>query len=302
MTIDEIKKFLSDTPGYQKEGKRRLKRILQKKGHKPSLSDCAIALREMREEKEKSQEFKRLFFDIETSPNIGLFWRPGYKVRLTPDNIIDERAIICVSYKWEGEDKVHTITWDNGNDYNLVKEFAEVLKYADEIVAHNGDFFDVKWLRTRALYHGIPFNTYIKTLDTYKKARAQFEFNSFKLDYIAKFLKVGGKIETGGFDLWKKITLNHDKEALATMVKYCENDVIILEDVYHKIESYIKPNSHVGVHEGGHKGSCPCCGSENVKHIGNLTTTAGTVQRHMECRDCGTDFKLSNTAFLKMNK
>ena len=44
MTIDKIKKFLSDSPDYQKEGKRRLKRILQKKGHKPSLLDCAIAI------------------------------------------------------------------------------------------------------------------------------------------------------------------------------------------------------------------------------------------------------------------
>jgi hypothetical protein len=37
---------------------------------------------------------KRLFFDIETSPNIGLFWSAGFKLNIAPENIIKERAII----------------------------------------------------------------------------------------------------------------------------------------------------------------------------------------------------------------
>ena len=53
--------------------------------------------------------FKRLFYDIETSPNIGFFWGAGYKVNISHDNIIKERAIICICYKWEGQDTVHSI-------------------------------------------------------------------------------------------------------------------------------------------------------------------------------------------------
>ena len=48
---------------------------------------------------------KRLFFDIETSFNIGFFWRAGYKQVITPEQIIHERKVICVSYKLEYEDK-----------------------------------------------------------------------------------------------------------------------------------------------------------------------------------------------------
>ena len=40
---------------------------------------------------------KRLFFDIETSPNIGYFWRAGYKLNIGADNIIEERKIICIT-------------------------------------------------------------------------------------------------------------------------------------------------------------------------------------------------------------
>ena len=52
---------------------------------------------------------KRLFFDIETSFNIGWFWRAGYKQAITPEQIIHERKVICISYKWEGEDEVYNL-------------------------------------------------------------------------------------------------------------------------------------------------------------------------------------------------
>ena len=55
---------------------------------------------------------KRLFFDIETSPNIGFFWQAGYKKNIDYSNIIKERAIICICYKWEGEKEVGYLHWD----------------------------------------------------------------------------------------------------------------------------------------------------------------------------------------------
>jgi hypothetical protein len=55
---------------------------------------------------------KRLFFDIETSPNIGFFWQSGYKLNISYNNIITERAIICICYKWEGDEKLYSLNWD----------------------------------------------------------------------------------------------------------------------------------------------------------------------------------------------
>jgi hypothetical protein len=65
---------------------------------------------------------KRLFFDIETSPNIGLFWTAGYKQTISPDNIIKERAIICICYKWAGEKEVYSLTWDSKQDDKKILE------------------------------------------------------------------------------------------------------------------------------------------------------------------------------------
>jgi uncharacterized protein YprB with RNaseH-like and TPR domain len=163
-------------------------------------------------------QIKRLFFDIETAPNIGLFWEAGYKKTISPDNIIKERAIICICYKWEHEDEVHSLTWDkNQNDKKMLEQFVKVANEADELVGHNGDRFDLPWIRTRCLLHNIPMFPNYTTVDTLKVSRSKFKFNSNKLDYIAQVLGIGKKIHTG-FDLWKKIVLDKDKEAKTAIV------------------------------------------------------------------------------------
>ena len=89
----------------------------------------------------------RLFFDIETSFNVGIFWRSGYNLNINPGDIIHERAIICICYKWEGEEEVHSLEWDSKqSDKAMLKKFLKVMAQANEIVAHNGDRFDMKWL------------------------------------------------------------------------------------------------------------------------------------------------------------
>src|SRR5260221_12903165 len=81
---------------------------------------------------------RRLFLDIETSPNVVYSWRVGYKIALNSENIITERAIICIGYKWQGE-PVQYLTWHNGDDAAMLRRFVPVLESADEVVAHFGD-------------------------------------------------------------------------------------------------------------------------------------------------------------------
>ena len=99
--------------------------------------------------------------------------------------------------------------WDDDHsDKKLLEEFVKVVEIADELVAHNGDNYDIKWLRTRCAFHGIKFPDKIPSYDTLKKARKQFRLNSNKLDYMAKFFGVGQKLETGGFQLWLDVLDN----------------------------------------------------------------------------------------------
>ena len=155
---------------------------------------------------------KRLFFDIETSPNIVYSWRTGWNLTISPESIIEERKIICISYKWEHEDKIHRLTWDKDMcDKQMLVEFISVANKADEMIAHNGDRFDIKWIRTRCIFHRVSMFPQYKTLDTLKKAKFGFLFNSNKLDYIAQYLGVGAKVKHSGFDMWKEVMKgNHE--------------------------------------------------------------------------------------------
>ena len=238
--------------------------------------------------------FKRLFYDIETSPNLGFFWSASWKANIPHDNIVKERAVICISYKWEGQDVVNTVRWDNGCDKKLLKDFMEIANKADEIVAHNGDNFDEKWIRTRCLIHGILCAAKLNSFDTLKKARTHFRFNSNRLDYLGKLLFDHGK-ESVGWDDWVAIVMRNDEEAMTRMVTYCERDVRLLEDVFHALQPYVNSNTHAGVATGHGRYSCPACGCEKVKSHGIRMTAAGVPRYRLQCRNkvCQKSFTVS---------
>jgi DNA polymerase III epsilon subunit-like protein len=168
---------------------------------------------------------------------------------------------------------------------------------ADELVAHNGDKFDLKWLNTRLVYHGFDPKPIERTVDTLAIARRRFMFNSNRLDYIGQFLGLGQKIDTGGIELWKDIVLNKDAKAMAKMVRYCKQDVKLLEQVYHKLADYHNPKTHVGVHVGNERWSCPSCGSENVR-INKVRMSALGIPRYtMHCNDCGKYHTISQSVY-----
>jgi DNA polymerase elongation subunit (family B) len=245
------------------------------------------------------KQIKRLFFDIETSFCIGWFWRPRYKMSLTTDNIIENQKIICVSYKWQYDDHVHTLVWDSKqDDSKLVKEFIDVLGEADEIVAHNGDKFDIRELRTRAIKQGhLMFPTY-RTLDTLKKARKFFSFNSNKLDYLGEYLELGRKLDHEGIDLWKKVILQKSKPDLKRMADYCQQDVILLEDVFNCLSPFIDHNTNFAVLTGGKKWECPHCTSDKVEMHRTDTTAMGWIRRFMKCKKCKKQYKISNKTYM----
>lgn len=189
---------------------------------------------------EKNRPKKRLFFDIEVSPNIVLSWSVGYELDIPHDNIIQERAIICICWKWEGDDKINSLQWNKGCDKELLQKFAKVLDSADEVVTQNGDAFDIKWVRTRCIYHRIPLSAKFNSYDTLKMAKVSFRFNSNRLDYMGKFLGIGGKIKTEP-DLWKNILMHGDKKSLNDMITYCKMDVQRLEEVFQQLKEYTPP-------------------------------------------------------------
>lgn len=238
---------------------------------------------------------KRLYVDIETSPMIAYTWRIGRKIDLSHDNILREPSIICICWKWEGK-AVESLTWDRDQcDKAMLGKFIKVLMRADEVIGHNGDRFDLPWIRTRCFFHGIRIPHQLPSVDTLKQARKGFNFPSNRLDYLGKYMGVGRKKETGGFGLWKGV-MDKDAASLRLMVDYCKQDVELLERVHRKLYDYSKPTTHIGVLSGGYKHWCPSCGSDNVKRNGNkFVTNAGVTRCQMMCKECSRFYMMNES-------
>lgn len=242
---------------------------------------------------------KRLFYDIETSYNIVKAWRIGYNINLNMDDIIQERAIITIAYKWEGEEDVTVLSWNKGCDKEIIEDFVKVMAEADELVGHNVDRYDTKFIMARALKHNIPVLPKYQSTDTLKLAKKHFMLNSNKLDYIAQYLGIGHKTKHRGLSMWDDIILRNDSKALEEMIEYNVQDVFLTEQVYHKLMEYSLPKVNHASKQTGDKHTCPQCGSVHAELHKTYISGSGTKTRLMNCLDCSTNFTINNTNYTK---
>lgn len=239
------------------------------------------------------KKLKIIVWDIETSPIEGYFWTL-FKPRISHDNIKKDFQILCASYKELGSKKVNSVkvTVDdkgNLNDYNAVKELRDVLCDADILIHHNGDKFDLKKFNTRLVFHRLPPLPKIITIDTLKHARKEFAFTANRLDYLGSFLGVGNKIKTD-FQLWLDVIAGSEK-ALSRMIKYCEQDVNLLEKVYNIMKPYMKSHPNIA---SVFTHNCPRCDSpETVIHKTRVMASGLRKTQH-QCKGCGSYFTPDN--------
>jgi hypothetical protein len=228
---------------------------------------------------------KTILFDIETSPNLGYVW--GKWEQDVIENVKDWR-ILSFSYKVLGENKTHAYALcdfpgykkDKEDDSALMGKLHEVLSSADIVVAHNGDEFDIKKANARFLAAGLTPPTPYKSIDTKKVAKRYFRFDSNKLDELGRYLGIGRKLQTGGFQLWKDCMAG-DMNAWSKMKTYNKQDVVLLEKVYLKLRPWITTFPAVSEH-----GKCVKCGSTRLQSRGYRNTITNKIQR-LQCQGCG---------------
>lgn len=246
---------------------------------------------------------KIILWDLETAHNVAAIFSL-YEERTPHTNILQEKYIICAAYKELGAKSVKAVSVaddmdrfkaDPNDDYYVVKHMHEVLSSADAIIAHYGDKYDLRFFNMRAIYHGLTPLPNIITIDTYKIAKSKFYFNSNRLDYLGKFLGFEGKMPTSP-GLWLRC-LSGDVKAIKEMVKYCKQDITLLEQVFEKLRPYAvaKLNSNLFTEEH----VCPSCGSTDLIKRGFQYSRARKYQRY-QCNSCG-HWSKSNKS-IKVNK
>jgi DNA polymerase III epsilon subunit-like protein len=102
---------------------------------------------------------------------------------------------------------------------------------ADVLVGWNSAAFDHKHINREFLENGIQPPSPVKDLDLMSVVKANFQFPSNKLDYVAQKLGVGAKVKHSGFKLWLDCMAGNEK-AWVEMKKYQIQDVNLLIDLY----------------------------------------------------------------------
>ena len=234
-----------------------------------------------------------LVFDIETLPLEVYSWG-AYQQFVAPENIIKDWSLTCWSAKWLTEPEVFgaVVTRQEAvdrNDERILKPLWKLVNKADILIGHNSNKFDIKRINTRFLLYGMGDTLPVTSIDTLSASRVKFSFSSFKLDYVNKYLGLNGKNETSMDDY--RACARGDRKALQKMYAYNRNDVLIEEEYYMRIRSYIRhPNfaawqSRIVELEEGEE-QCPVCTRVITQFGGRWRSPAGYEYAAFRCPHC----------------
>lgn len=229
-----------------------------------------------------------LIFDLETAPNTADVWQ-FWNQNIGATQLLKDGYIMAYAAKWLGEDKVFYKETRTENDKALVRSLAKLIDKADIVVGHNGDRFDMGWLRFRAAVHGIAPWSPVKVVDTYKASKKEFYSPSHRLEYLARMFGCSPKLKHSkfpGHSLWTACRFDKNPEAWEEMKEYNIQDVLTLEELYIKMRPYITNHPNIGVYLEGTKPACSKCGSTAMRKDGFSYTNTGKYQQY-QCSEKG---------------
>jgi DNA polymerase elongation subunit (family B) len=236
------------------------------------------------------REPRILIYDLEVTPMLCWTYR-RYEANVI--HVERESYVMCFSYKWFGEKKIKSVSQtdfpeqyakDPYDDKEVVKVLWDLINEADVVIAHNAAGFDNKVSNERFLVHRLGPTSPYKTIDTLITAKRYFKNSSNSLDNLCKKLGIGDKTKDKHSELWHDC-VNGDTKSWNKMIKYCKNDVKILEELYFILRPYMPNHPNVALLAEKPNG-CPKCGSVNIQFRGLQRSNTSTFRR-IQCVDCG---------------
>jgi len=229
-----------------------------------------------------NKEPKILIWDLETS-----------------DLSADIGFIICVSYQWLGESKIHTISLldypktfkkNCTDDFYVVRDFLKVFEQADAHVAHFGTYFDPQYFQTRLFDHRKRFK-YLPVLppipldDTWLISKKKLKMHSNRLQSLTEFAGFESKTLLN-LRIWKRARAGH-VPSIRYVIEHCVQDIKVLTNLY----SEIRPLSPKNVPNyrlwSGNVEACPRCGVVGRLHRRGYQRSTVIEYARLQCQACG---------------
>lgn len=126
------------------------------------------------------------------------------------------------------------------HDKRIVQSLLIALQGVDIITTFWGTGFDVPFIRSRSLFHGLDFPLYgsICHFDIFYACRSLFKLHRKSLQAVTEFLGIEGKTHLK-LPVWQLAKRGH-KESLEYVLEHCEEDVKILEVLWQRVKPYRK--------------------------------------------------------------
>jgi DNA polymerase elongation subunit (family B) len=190
---------------------------------------------------------KTLYLDIETTPIKAYVWGL-WDQNVSIDQIIEPTEMLCFGARWNNSKKVIFKSVHHDGKQAMLEELHKLMDEADVLVGWNSAAFDHKHINREFLENGIQPPSQPKDLDLMTVVKANFQFPSNKLDYVAQRLGVGAKVKHSGFKLWIECMEGNEK-AWREMKKYQIQDVNLLIDLYDELLPWFVGKSSVSSKE-----------------------------------------------------
>lgn len=237
---------------------------------------------------EVTRKHRILVYDIETAPGLAYVWRA--KTTWIPDSMMKQSPFMLM---WAAQWLDGTpIMWDavtpeevaNQDDSRVVASIAKLMREADIVLAHNGDSFDIPWVRGRLWLNDLEPLGPIASIDTRKISARDFSFMHNNLNSLIKAKLDREKIRTD-FSWWRDIMENTGascQKAINRMLKYCKKDTKDLADLFKSMQAHAHRLPRLITSQGE---VCPNCGSGDLTSRGFRQTKAFEYQK-FQCNSC----------------
>ncbi len=245
---------------------------------------------------------KKLFLDIETFPNRGLFFGL-FKQNISIQQVEEPGYTLCWAAKWADKKEIMFSSVHSDGEEVMLEKIHALLTEADAVVHYNGKNFDIPILNKEFLNHSMLPPVPYQQIDLLLTVRSNFRLTSNKLDFVAQYLGVGKKLPHKGMDLWIGCGNGNDAD-WAKMERYNKQDVRLLPKVYERLLPWIKNHPNEALYEdiydqyGELMESCPNCNSTHLVKNGLEHLNTQSYQRY-KCADCGTNLRGRSTVLLK---
>ena len=169
----------------------------------------------------------------------------------TTDLEADRGVVLCASFESSrAPGRVKTLRNDRmspgwakgvrGDDRALVEAVCDLIRAHDVLVAHNGNRFDLPFLRTRALRWGLAPLREHKIVDPLTVAWRKFKLRSNRLGAISDYLGIPDRKTPLDMSIWADAMLNGSKKAMDLIVAHCEADVRVLSAVLTHVAPFVR--------------------------------------------------------------